>query len=198
MLKVSSQRLWIGDWIFLKLSQVSLISDWINWKVSQGSWIGDWIILNVSQRSWIGDWIFLKLSQISWIGDWIFLKLSQISWISDWIFLKLSQRSWIGDWIILKVQQRSEIGDYQNVILDVEIQVYVDLWRRDVHVWCVACLRLRVTMSTGHHLAIITSNHVLSQRWSINQNHPSHWWHDTRPVDIRAVSLLLLETICLK
>ena len=121
MLKVSSQRLWIGDWIFLKLSQVSLISDWINWKVSQGSWIGDWIILNVSQRSWIGDWIFLKLSQISWI--------------SDWIFLKLSQRSWIGDWIILKVQQRSEIGEYQNVFLDVEIQVYVDLWRRDVHVW---------------------------------------------------------------
>ena len=29
--------------------------------------------------------------------------------------------------LLLKVQQRSEIREYQNVILDVEIQVYVDL-----------------------------------------------------------------------
>ena len=35
--------------------------------------------------------------------------------------------SGISDWIFLKVQQRSETGNYQNVILDVEIQVYVDL-----------------------------------------------------------------------
>ena len=60
-----------------------------------------------------------------------------------------------------------------------------------------ACV-LRVTMSTVHHPAIITSNQVLSQRWAINQSHPSHLWHDTWPVDIRGVSQLLLETICLK
>ena len=41
--------------------------------------------------------------------------------------LKVSQGSGISDWIFLKVKQRSETGDYQNVILDVEIQVYVDL-----------------------------------------------------------------------
>ena len=55
----------------------------------------------------------------------------------------------------------------------------------------VACLHV-------HHLAIITSNQVLSQRGSINQSHPSHRWNDTWPVDIRGVSQLLLETICLK
>ena len=121
--------------ILICMYHMDRISDLIMLKVSQRSWIGDLIFLKLSPRSLIGDWINWKVSQWSWIGDWIFLKLSQISWIGDWIFLKLSQRSWIGDWIFLKVQQRSEIAEYQNAILDVEIQVYVDLWRRDMHGW---------------------------------------------------------------